>query len=220
MRIAVADDSEFFRNSLAALLEKMGVEITAEVGTGPELLAAIASDVPDVAVIDIRMPPSGADEGITAAVELRSLYPRLGIFMLSQYVQASYASTLLAKVPAGVGYWDKQNVAETSVLMDDLERVAAGGTAIDPAVIQSLLPQQQRPPSALEVLTERELEVLRCMAEGRSNTGIASKLLMSPKTVETNVSRIFRKLELDKNVSDNSRVSAVLTYLRWAAVEG
>jgi DNA-binding NarL/FixJ family response regulator len=213
MRLAIAEDSGLFRSSLTLLLQASGAEVTVGVGSGAQLLAAIGADVPDVAILDIRMPPTFTDEGITTAAELRRLYPRIGILVLSTYAETSYASELLETVPTGVGYLLKDNVIDADALMDSLARVADGGTVIDPAIVRHLL-QRKRKPSKIDTLNERERAVLRHMAEGRSNLGIAKELFLSARTVEAHVTSIFIKLGLDQADTDNNRVRAVLTYLR------
>ena len=213
MRVAIAEDSGLFRSSLRLLLEASGAEITASVGSGTELLAAIKADPPDVAILDIRMPPSFTDEGITTAAELRARHPAVGILMLSTYAELSYANQLLDAVSAGVGYLLKDNVTDIATLMDSLARVSVGETVIDPSIVRSLL-QRTRRPSTIDGLNDRERAVLRCMAEGRSNLGIAKDLSISPRTVETHVTGIFLKLGLDQADTENNRVRAVLAFLR------
>jgi DNA-binding NarL/FixJ family response regulator len=213
MRLAIAEDSGLFRSSLKLLLEASGAQVTASTASGPELLAAVHGNPPDVAILDIRMPPTFTDEGISAAAELRRLHPGIGILMLSTYAETSYASQLLETVSAGVGYLLKDNVTDVGALMDSLARVAAGETVIDPSIVRRLL-RRNRQASAVDTLNERERAVLRHMAEGRSNLGIAKELFLSPRTVETHVTSIFTKLGLDQAVTDNNRVLAVLAFLR------
>jgi DNA-binding NarL/FixJ family response regulator len=213
VRLAIAEDSGLFRSSLKLLLEASGAEVTVSAASGAELLAAIEPDPPDVAILDIRMPPTFTDEGITTAAQLRGRHPATGILMLSTYAETSYASQLLDAVGAGVGYLLKDNVTDVGTLMDSLARVADGGTVIDPTIVRSLL-QRNRRPSRIDALNEREQAVLRCMAEGRSNFGIAKDLSISPRTVETHVTGIFLKLGLDQADTENNRVRAVLAFLR------
>ena len=215
MRLAIADDSGLFRSSLTLLLEASGAEVTASGASGVELLAAIRTNPPDAAILDIRMPPSFTDEGISTAAELRRLYPRVGILVLSTYAETSYASQLLETVPTGVGYLLKDNVTDAGTLMDGLARVADGETVIDPTIVRRLL-QRNRKPSKIDALNERESTVLRHMAEGRSNLGIAKELFLSARTVEAHVTSIFLKLGLDQVDTDNNRVRAVLAFLRSA----
>ena len=215
MRIAIAEDSGLFRSSLVLLLSSMGAEVTASVGSGEELLAAIGAGLPDAVILDIRMPPSFTDEGIRAAHEIRARHPDTGILLLSTYAETSYASQLLETVPSGVGYLLKDNVTDADALMESLARVAGGETVVDPAIVRQLL-GRNRKPSALDALNERELAVLSRMAEGRSNLGIAKELYLSARTVETHVTSVFTKLGLTPSDTENNRVRAVLTFLRTA----
>jgi DNA-binding NarL/FixJ family response regulator len=213
VRLAIADDSGLFRDSLRLLLEQAGAEVTVSAASGPELLAAIRRDgPPDAVILDIRMRPSLRDEGITTAVELRQLYPDTGILLLSAHTEIGYASRLLDALPAGVGYLLKDNVMNAADLMAALGRVAAGGMALEPTIVQRLL--SSRKPGRLDALNERERDVLQLMAEGRSNLGIAQRLFLSPRTVEAHVTSIFNKLGLDQSSTENNRVLAVLTLLR------
>jgi DNA-binding NarL/FixJ family response regulator len=215
VRIAIAEDSGLFRSSLVLLLSSMGAEVTASVGSGEELLAAIGAGLPDAVILDIRMPPSFTDEGIRAAHEIRARHPDTGILLLSTYAETSYASQLLETVPSGVGYLLKDNVTDADALMESLARVAGGETVVDPAIVRQLL-GRNRKPSALDALNERELAVLSRMAEGRSNLGIAKELYLSARTVETHVTSVFTKLGLTPSDTENNRVRAVLTFLRTA----
>jgi DNA-binding NarL/FixJ family response regulator len=215
MRLAIAEDSGLFRSSLTLLLEASGARVTSSTASGTELLSAIGTDPPDVVILDIRMPPSFTDEGIGTAAEVRSRYPRVGILVLSTYAETSYASQLLDAVSTGVGYLLKDNVTDVGALMDSLARVASGETVIDPTIVRRLL-QQNRTPSRIDALNDRERAVLRHMAEGRSNLGIAKELFLSARTVETHVTSIFTKLGLDQADTDNNRVRAVLAFLRSA----
>jgi DNA-binding NarL/FixJ family response regulator len=217
VRVAIAEDSGLFRSSLALLLRSLGAEVTASVASGAELLAAIRASLPDVVILDIRMPPSFTDEGIRAAREIRGLYPDTGILVLSTYAETSYASQLLETVRSGVGYLLKDNVTDADALMESLERVAAGETVVDPAIVRRLL-GRKRKPSAIDTLNEREFAVLRHMAEGRSNLGIAKELYLSARTVETHVTSVFTKLGLTTSDTENNRVRAVLTFLRSAGI--
>jgi DNA-binding NarL/FixJ family response regulator len=219
VRVAIADDSGLFRASLALLLEASGAKVTAAVPSGPELLAAIRPDPPEAVILDIRMPPGYTDEGIRTAAELRRQHASVGILVLSTYAETRYASQLLETVPRGVGYLLKDNVTDADALMDGLTRVAAGEIAIDQSIVTRLL-QRNRKPSLISVLNEREQEVLRQMAEGRSNVGIAQHLFLSPRTVEAHVTSIFSKLRLEATDTDNNRVRAVLAFLRSAGSPG
>lgn len=215
MRLAIAEDSGLFRSSLALLLEASGAEVSVSVPSGAELLAAIRTSPPDAVILDIRMPPSFTDEGIRTAREIRRLYPRTGILVLSTYAETRYASELLETVSTGVGYLLKDNVTDADALMDSLARVADGETVIDPTIVRRLL-QRNRKPSKIDALNERERTVLRHMAEGRSNVGIAKQLFLSSRTVETHVTSVFSKLGLDQSDTENNRVRAVLAFLRSA----
>jgi DNA-binding NarL/FixJ family response regulator len=218
VRIAIAEDSGLFRSSLALLLRSLGAEVTASVASGAELLTVIrASGPPEVVILDIRMPPSFTDEGIRAAQEIRGLHPDVGILVLSTYAESTYASQLLETVRSGVGYLLKDNVTDADALMESLERVAAGETVIDPAIVRRLL-GRKRKPSVMDTLNEREIAVLRHMAEGRSNLGIAKELYLSARTVETHVTSVFTKLGLTPSDTENNRVRAVLTFLRSSGV--
>jgi DNA-binding NarL/FixJ family response regulator len=215
VRLAIAEDSGLFRSSLTMLLKASGAEVTASVASGPELLDAIGANLPDAVIVDIRMPPTFTDEGISTAAELRRLYPHVGALVLSTYAETSYASQLLETVHTGVGYLLKDNVTDVRTLMDSLARVAAGETVIDPVIVRRLL-ERNRQPSKIDSLNERERAVLGHMAEGRSNMGIAKDLFLSPRTVEAHVTSIFVKLGLDQAETDNNRVRAVLAFLRSA----
>jgi DNA-binding NarL/FixJ family response regulator len=219
VRVAIAEDSGIFRDSLVMLLEAAGAQVTASAAAGPELLAAIRADPPDAAVLDIRMPPTFTDEGIRTAVELRRAHPGVGILVLSTYAETRYASQLLETVPDGVGYLLKDNVTDAEALMDGLARVARGEIVIDPSIVQRLL-QPSRKPGLAATLNERERAVLQEMAAGRSNVGIARRLYLSPRTVEAHVTSIFAKLRLDSTDTDNNRVRAVLEFLRSTAQSG
>jgi DNA-binding NarL/FixJ family response regulator len=218
VRIAIAEDSGLFRSSLALLLRSLGAEVTASVGSGGELLTVIrASGPPEVVILDIRMPPTFTDEGIRAAQEIRGLHPDVGILVLSTYAESTYASQLLETVRSGVGYLLKDNVTDADALMESLERVAAGETVVDPAIVRRLL-GRKRKPSVMDTLNDREVAVLRHMAEGRSNLGIAKELYLSARTVETHVTSVFTKLGLTPSDTENNRVRAVLTFLRSPGV--
>jgi DNA-binding NarL/FixJ family response regulator len=215
VRIAIAEDSGLFRSSLALLLRSLGAEVTASVASGTELLTVVRDNPPDVVMLDIRMPPTFSDEGIRTAQAIRGLYPDTGILVLSTYAETSYASQLLETVRSGVGYLLKDNVTDADALMESLERVATGETVIDPAIVRRLL-GRKRKPSVMDTLNEREVAVLRHMAEGRSNLGIAKELYLSARTVETHVTSVFTKLGLTPSDTENNRVRAVLTFLRSA----
>ncbi len=212
IRVAIAEDSVILRDGLVQLLSGRGFEITDAVGDPSGLQAAIARDRPDVAVVDIRMPPTFTDEGLRAAIELRGRHPGLGILLFSQYIETRYAADLLADDAAGIGYLLKDRVADVSDFVEALVRVASGGTALDPEVVTQLLGATRRAGS-ISGLSAREREVLSLMAEGRSNAAIAATLVISEGAVEKHVANIFTKLDLPVSQSDHRRVLAVLRYL-------
>ncbi|WP_028923613.1 response regulator [Pseudonocardia acaciae] len=211
MRVVVADDSVLLREGLVRLIEESGSKVVAAVGDGPSLVAAVGEHEPDVSVVDIRMPPTHTDEGLRAAVEIRAEHPGAKILVLSQYVEVSYAGDLFADREGGVGYLLKDRVTDVDELTDALRRVAAGGTVLDPQVVSQLFAARRDP---LAALTPREGEVLALMAEGRTNTAICRKLVVSEGAVEKHIGNIFGKLGLAQSDSDHRRVMAVLTYLR------
>jgi DNA-binding NarL/FixJ family response regulator len=212
VRVVIAEDLAILREGLAQLLADRGHEVCAAVGDGAALLAAVAEHRPDVAVADVRMPPGFTDEGLRAAISLRSSHPGTAVLVFSQYVETRYAARLLASNPAGVGYLLKDRVADVEEFTAALERVAAGGTALDPEVVRMLL-RAGTDAGGMRALTAREREVLALMAEGRSNAAIAAAMVVSPGAVEKHVASIFAKLGLPPADSDNRRVLAVLRYL-------
>ena len=212
MRVVIAEDLAILREGLAQLLAEHGHEVCAAVTDGAALLAAAARYQPDVAVVDVRMPPTFTDEGLRAAITLRASQPRTGVLVFSQYVETRYAARLLADQPAGVGYLLKDRVADVAEFVGALERVAAGGTVLDPEVVRMLM-RAGGQAGGVGALTGREREVLALMAEGRSNAGIAAALVVSPGAVEKHVAAIFGKLGLPPAGNDNRRVLAVLQYL-------
>ncbi|MGH9029198.1 MAG: response regulator transcription factor [Acidimicrobiales bacterium] len=212
IRVAIAEDSAVLRDGLVQLLADRGFEITEAVGEPGALRSTVEEDCPDVAVIDIRMPPTFTDEGLRAAVELRRRHPRLGILLFSQYIETRYAAELLADDAAGIGYLLKDRVADTSDFVEALVRVASGGTALDPEVVTQLMGASRRTAS-ISGLSTREKEVLSLMAEGRSNAAIATTLVISEGAVEKHVANIFNKLDLPVSQSDHRRVLAVLRFL-------
>jgi DNA-binding NarL/FixJ family response regulator len=213
MRVVIAEDSALLREGLVRLLEDRGYEVAAAVGDARSLLAAVADHHPDVVVTDIRMPPTHTDEGLRAAVELRRHHREVGVLVLSQYIETTYATALLAGNAGGVGYLLKDRVADAAEFVGALERVAAGGTALDPEVVTKLM-RASRQIGGLGGLTPREREVLELMAEGRSNAAIAEAMAISSGAVEKHVASIFGKLGLPSSEADNRRVLAVLQYLR------
>jgi DNA-binding NarL/FixJ family response regulator len=212
IRVVIAEDSAILRDGLVQLLTDRGFVVTAAVGDPAALREAVRRDVPDVAIVDIRMPPGFTDEGLRAAIELRRTYKGLGILLFSQYIETRYASELLRDDAAGIGYLLKDRVADVSEFAAALVRVASGGTALDPEVITQLLGASRRSES-LSVLSSREREVLSLMAEGRSNQAIAESLVVSEGAVEKHVASIFTKFDLPVSQSDHRRVLAVLRYL-------
>ena len=212
MRVVIAEDAALLREGLTRLLEDRGHAICAAVSDGDALLAAVAEHHPDVAVVDIRMPPTHTDEGLRAALQLRQKHPGTGVLMFSQYIETSYSAQLLEGGAAGVGYLLKDRVANVAEFSAALQRVADGGTALDPEVVSQLF-RASRQRGGLATLTPRERQVLALMAEGRSNAGIAAELVVSGGAVEKHVASIFSKLGLPPGESDNRRVLAVLRYL-------
>jgi len=213
LRVVIAEDAALFREGLIRLLSERGHRVCAAVADGQALLDAVAAHRPDVAVVDIRMPPTHTDEGLRAALELRRDHPGTGVLVFSQYIETRYAARLLEGSAAGVGYLLKDRVADVAEFVDALARVAAGGTALDPEVVGQLL-GAGRNADDLAALTPREREVLALMGEGRSNAGIADALVVSVGVVEKHVAAIFGKLRLPPAEGDNRRVLAVLRYLR------
>jgi DNA-binding NarL/FixJ family response regulator len=213
MRVVIAEDSPLFREGLAHVLSDNGFEVVAEVGDPVSLTNAVERHRPDIAIVDVRMPPSQTDEGARAAVEIRSRHPQLAVLLLSQVVEAQHALKLLSEQPEGFGYLLKDRVLNIDEFILSVKRVAGGGTAIDPQVVSQLL-GRSRASSPLDELTGRERDVLELMAEGRSNHGICEALYLAPKTVESHVHNIFQKLDIPTAPDDHRRVLAVLTYLR------
>jgi DNA-binding NarL/FixJ family response regulator len=211
MRVVLAEDSVLLREGLIRLLTEAGCTIADAVGDGDALVAAVEKHRPDVAVVDVRMPPSHSDEGLRAAIEARRRVPGTGVLVLSQYVEESYASDLLADGAGGVGYLLKDRVSALAELSDALERVALGGTVLDPEVVAQLFARRRRDP--LAELTTREREVLGLMAEGRTNAAIARKLVITEGAVEKHISSILAKLDLPPSEDDHRRVMAVLAWL-------
>ena len=211
MRIVIAEDSVLLRDGLTRMLTGGGFEVAAAVPDAGQLLQAVAEHQPDLAVIDVRMPPTHTDEGIRAALVIRRQYPGVALLVLSQYVEESYATDLLSTATSSVGYLLKDRVAHVEDFLDAVRRVAAGGTALDPEVVAQLLVRRRDDP--IGRLTPRELQVLQLMAEGRSNHGIVAVLKVSPSAVEKYMTNILAKLDLPPTGTDHRRVLAVLKYL-------
>lgn len=211
LRVVVADDSMLLREGLVRVLAEAGVEVVGSYPDADLLLAGLVALAPDLVVLDVRMPPTFRDEGVRAAIRARELLPRVGILLLSQYVEVAYAQELLSSGRGGVGYLLKDRVASLAELTDAIERIAAGGTVLDPEVVAQLIGRRHDP---LGTLTPREREVLTGMAEGRTNAAIASALVIGVGAVEKNVTSIFQKLGLDDSGNDHRRVLAVLAWLQ------
>ena len=213
MRVVVADDAVILREGLARLLTEAGFDVVGLAGDADELFALVDELHPDVAVVDIRMPPTHTDEGLRAAKSIRERWPQTGVLVLSQHVRASYALELLSDGTDGVGYLLKERVSDLDELASSVERIGKGGSALDPIVVEQLVGRPRRGDDALEHLTDREREVLALMAEGRSNKAIAQQLFVTEHTVEKHVKSILGTLRLPQSPEDHRRVLAVLTYL-------
>ena len=212
MRIVIAEDAAVIRAGLTEILTDRGHEVVAAVGDAEALKAAVAEHKPDIAIVDVRMPPDHTDDGLRAAIAIRRDHPGVAILVFSQYVETRYAADLLAMGSGGVGYLLKDRVADVAEFADAITRVAAGGTALDPEVVTGLL-KATRHADALDALTARERDVLALMAEGRSNGAIADRFFVSERAVEKHISNIFSKLGLPPSDSDHRRVLAVLAFL-------
>ena len=213
MRVVIADDAPLVREGVARLLIENGVEVVDQVGDAEALLTSVRDMGPDVALVDIRMPPTHTDEGLRAASDIRSRYPTTAVLVLSHHLEPEYALRLVEEKPEKVGYLMKERVGRIEQLLDAADRVAAGECVIDRAVVEELLARRRRGDPVAD-LTPREREILGLMAEGRSNHGIGRALWLSPKTVETHIRGAFQKLGIKEAPEDNRRVLAVLTYLR------
>ena len=213
MRVVIAEDSVLLREGVARILADAGFEVVGQAGNGDELLLKVRSYDPDVAIVDIRMPPTHTDEGLRAAQEIREKHPDVGVLVLSQYVEPAYAMELLAESAEGVGYLLKDRVADVNEFADAVRRVGDGGSALDPTIVSQLV-GRRRGDDPIDRLTPREREVLGLMAEGRSNQGIAERLVVTERAVEKHVTSIFGKLRLPAAAEDHRRVLAVLAYLR------
>ena len=212
MRVVIADDAPLIREGVARLLAENGVEVVDQIGDADALLRSVHDLHPDVALVDIRMPPTHTDEGLRAARDIRSRYPATAVLVLSQHLEPDYALQLVEAKPERVGYLMKERVGRIEQLLDALQRVAAGECVVDRAVVDELLTRRRRT-DPLDALTPREREILALMAEGRSNQGISRALWLSPKTVETHIRGAFAKLGISDAPEDNRRVLAVLAYL-------
>lgn len=215
MRVVIADDAMLMREGLARLLSEAGFEVTGKYSDGDELVRRLDAAGAEVAIVDIRMPPTHTDEGLIAAERIRNSHPDVGVLVLSQYLESRYATRLLENHPERVGYLLKERVSDIAVLADALRRVHEGECVIDPTIVARLVTRSRD--NALADLTEREREVLGLMAEGHSNRGICDQLILSPKTVEAHVGHILQKLNLPASFEYHRRVLAVLTYLRQTA---
>jgi DNA-binding NarL/FixJ family response regulator len=211
--VLVADDSVLLREGIVRLLQEGGCEVVAQAGDAPDLLRKARAHKPDVAIVDVRMPPDNTDDGLRAALTLRNEQPETGVLVLSQYIEEQYAIELIGGVNEGIGYLLKERITDVETLIDAVQRVAASGSVIDPQVVSQLL-RKHRQEDPLDELTDREREVLALMAEGRSNHAIAARLVITERAVEKHVTSIFSKLGLPPAEDDHRRVLAVLTFLR------
>lgn len=219
LTVMLCDDSGIFRQGLELLLDAAGVRVVASVASGGELLVALRAGLPDAVVLDVRMPPTHTDEGIRLAGELRRAHPGLGVLVFSTYVEPGWATRLVEAVPAGVGYLLKDRVTDARALVDALRRVAAGGVALEPTVVRSML-DAARHAAPLARLSEQERRVLALIAEGHSNEAIAGLLVLSERTVESHVAAIFRALDLPAQAGVNRRVQAAVAFLEASRRSG
>jgi DNA-binding NarL/FixJ family response regulator len=215
LRVVIGEDDVLMREGMARLLGEAGCDVVAQAGDADDLLRKTLAHRPDVAVVDVQMPPRREDDGLVAALEVRHRLPTTGVLVLSQFYEESYALDLIGDRAEGVGYLLKERVGDVAAFVDAVERVAAGGTALDPQVIGRML-GRRRGRSALDELTRREREVLAAMAEGKTNLGIAEALVVSENAIEKHVTSIFQKLGLGRSTTEHRRVLAVLTYMRDA----
>ncbi len=213
MRLIVADDSLLFREGLVRLLSEQKFDVLAQADNAEDLLRRVGGLRPEAVLVDIRMPPTYSDEGLRAALEIGERYPGVGVMVLSQYIESGYAMRLLEHGSRGRGYLLKDRVSDLDGFADAIRRVAQGGSVVDPELVAALV-DRRRAPGPLDELTDRERQTLALMAEGRSNAGICEQVFLSPRTVESHVRTIFRKLDLDETHDDHRRVLAVLAYLR------
>lgn len=213
LRVIIGEDDVLLREGIAGILDRAGLEVVAQAGNADDFLRRAKAHRPDVAVVDIQMPPDNADDGLRAALVLRDESPETGVVVLSQFFEESYAVNLVGERPEGVGYLLKERVGDVSVFIDAVSRVAAGGTALDPEIVARMMGRRRAP---LDELSPRDRDVLREMAEGKSNRGIAEALFVSEAAVEKHVTAIFRKLEIEASATEHRRVLAVIRYLREA----
>jgi DNA-binding NarL/FixJ family response regulator len=213
VRVVVAEDSVLLREGLVRLLQESGCDVVGQAGDAEDLLRKVRAHKPGVAIIDVRMPPDNSDDGLRAALKIRSEQPETGVLVLSQYVEERYAIELIGETQEGVGYLLKQRITDVDTLLDAVQRVAGGGSVIDPQVVGQLL-RRHRKGNPLDELSDREREVLELMAQGRSNHAIAARLVISERAVEKHVTSIFAKLSLPQAEDDHRRVLAVLTFLQ------
>lgn len=213
MRAVLADDSVLLREGIVSLLREAGADVVGQAGDGDELLRKVRAHKPDVAVIDVRMPPTHTSEGLKAAITIRNELPEVGVLVLSQYAEDSYATELLADNASGFGYLLKDRIVDVKQFVDALRRVASGGSALDPEIVARLLGRVELE-CQLDALTKREHQVLGLMAEGRSNRAIAERMVVSTRATEKHVTSIFNKLQLDQTPDDHRRVLAVLKYMQ------
>jgi DNA-binding NarL/FixJ family response regulator len=213
VRIVIGEDQALLREGIVRLLGDAGFEVVAEAADAPDLLRKVRAHRPDVAIVDVQMPPGNEDDGLRAAIEIRAGQPEVGVLVLSQFAEERYALDLIGDSAAGVGYLLKDRVADFAVFADAIRRVAAGGTALDPTVVSRMLGRRRRS-DPFEALTTRERQVLELMAEGRSNRGIAEALVVTPHAVEKHVTSLFSKLGVSGAAEDHRRVLAVLRFLR------
>ena len=213
MKVVIADDAALLRQGLARLVEDAGWDVVAAVENADQLLREVAIQRPDAVIVDIKMPPTHTDEGLVAARTIRRDQPRTAVLVLSQYLESEWAMRLITDVPEGVGYLLKDRVSDVAVIVDALRRLAVGECVIDPTIVSTLL-RKPRDRGPLDALSERERNVLALMAEGRSNTAIAERLAISPRTLEAHIRQVFQKLDIAESPDDHRRVLAVLRYLR------
>ena len=213
MRVVIADDVMLVREGIARLLSDAGIDVVAQTRDADGLIRAVTSKQPDIAIIDIRMPPTHTDEGLVAAKQIRNDHPQVGVLVLSQYIEPSYAMRLIEDQPEKVGYLLKERVFDIAILVDALQRIADGDTVIDPTIVSRMIGRQRRQ-GPLANLTSREQEVLSLVAEGLTNSAIAERIFLSERTVEAHVTQIFQKLQLEASPDQHRRVLAVLAFLR------